>query len=213
MFLLFSNLVGSVSCEGHCSFCWTIKKAECWRTDAFELWCWRRFLTVPWTARRSSQSILKEILEYSLEGLMLKLQYFGRLMRSRLTGKDPGAEKDWGQEEKGVMEDEMVGWYHRLNGHEFEQTPGDGERQGSLACCSPWGRKELDTTWQVNNNNKTWSEQGQRESCFTWKKDTSVCRSHTQPEPHFFSSLSPWSCAVSRVILPRSALLHQVLTL
>ena len=61
----------------------------------------------------------------------------------------------------------MVGWYHRLNGHEFEQTLGDGERQGSLACCSPWGRKELDTTWQVNNNNKTWSEQGQRESCFT----------------------------------------------
>ena len=61
---------------------WTIKKAECWRTDAFELWCWRRFLRVPWTARRSSQSTLKEISpEYSLEGLTLKLQYFGHLMQ------------------------------------------------------------------------------------------------------------------------------------
>ena len=74
---------------------WTIKKAEHWRIDAFKLWWWRRLLRVPWTARRSSQSILKEILEYSLEGLMLKLQYFGHLMRSRLTGKDPGAGKDW----------------------------------------------------------------------------------------------------------------------
>ena len=66
-----------------------------------------------------------------------------------------------------MTEDEMVGWYHRLNGHEFEQTPGDGEGQGSLACCSPWGCKELDMTWQVNNNNKTWLQQGQGESCFT----------------------------------------------
>ena len=66
-----------------------------------------------------------------------------------------------------MTEDEMVGWYHRLNGHEFKQTPGDGEGQGSLACCSPWGCKELDMTWQVNNNNKTLLEQGQRESCFT----------------------------------------------
>ena len=61
-------------------------------------------------------------------------------------GKDPDAGKGWGQEEKGVTEDEMVGWHHRLSGHEFEQTPGDSEGQGSPTCCSPWGRKELDTT-------------------------------------------------------------------
>ena len=62
------------------------------------------------------------------------------------TGKDPDAWKDSRQEEKGTTEDEMVGWHHRLNGHEFEQAPGDGEGQGSLACCSPWGCKESDTT-------------------------------------------------------------------
>ena len=91
---------------------WTIKKAERQTTDAFELWCWRRLLQVPWTARRSNQSILKEINpEYSLEGLMLKL---------KLIWKDPDARKDWRQEEKGTRKDEMVGWHHRLNGHEFE---------------------------------------------------------------------------------------------
>ena len=94
---------------------WTIKKAECQRIDAFELWCWRRLLRVPWTTRRSNQSILKEIsLEYSLEGLMLKLklQYFGHLM-----GRIDSFEKtlmleDWKKEEKGTTEDEMIGWHH-----------------------------------------------------------------------------------------------------
>ena len=98
---------------------WTIKKGECPRIDAFELWCWRRLLRVPWTARRSNQSILKEISsEYSLEGLMLKLklQYFGHLMQRT----DPDAGKDWRREEKGMTEDEMVGWHHWPNGHEFE---------------------------------------------------------------------------------------------
>ena len=121
---------------------WTIKKAERWRIDAFELWCWRRLLRVPWTARRSNQSILKEVSPgSSLVGLMLKLklQYFSHLMW--LTGKDPDAGKDWGQE-KGMTENKMVGWHHRLNEHEFGQTPGDGEGQGSLVCCSPWGHKE-----------------------------------------------------------------------
>ena len=101
---------------------WTVKKAECQRIDAFELWCWRRLLRVPWTARRSNQSILKEISPgCSLEGLILrlKLQYFGHLMRI-LIGKDSDAGRDWGQEEKGTTEDEMVGWHHRLDGHEFE---------------------------------------------------------------------------------------------
>ena len=73
--------------------------------------------------------------------------------KSQLMGKDPDAGKDWGLGEKGAAEDEVVGWHHRLNGHEFEQALGDGEGQGSLACCSPWGCKELDTTEQLNDNN------------------------------------------------------------
>ena len=103
---------------------WTIHKAEHLRIDAFELWFWRRLLRVPWTVRRSNQSILREIgPEYSLEGLMLKLklQYFGHLMRrtdsfekTLMLGKIEGRRR------KGMTEDEMVGWYHRLNGHEFE---------------------------------------------------------------------------------------------
>ena len=115
---------------------WTVKKAECRRIDAFEVWCWRRLLRVPWTARRSNQSILKEISpEYSLEGLMLKLklQYFGHLMWR--------VGRVWGQEEKGTTENEMAGWHHRLDGHEFEWTPGVGDGQGVLACCDSWGRK------------------------------------------------------------------------
>ena len=82
--------------------------------------------------------------------LKLKLQYFGPLMQSRLIGKDSDAGRDWGQEEKGPTEDEMVRWHHHLDGHEFEQAPGGGEGQGSLACCSPWGHKESDTTEQLN---------------------------------------------------------------
>ena len=132
---------------------WTGKKAERWRIDAFELWCWRRLLTVPWTAR-SNQSILKEISPaYSLEGLMLKLklQFFGHLMRrTDSLEKNSNAGKDWRREEKGTTEDEMARWHHRLNGHEFEQAPGVGDGQGSLACCRPWGRKESDTTEQLN---------------------------------------------------------------
>ena len=120
---------------------WTVKKAEHRGIDAFELWCWRRLLRVPWTARRSIQSILKEISpEYSLEGLRLrlKLQYFGHLIwRANLLEKDPDAGKDWRQEKKGKTEDEMVGWHHWLNGHEFEQVLGNGQGQGSLACFSP----------------------------------------------------------------------------
>ena len=73
-------------------------------------------------------------------------------MKSQLTGKDPDPRKDRAMEEKGVTENEMVGWHHRLNGHEFEQTLGDCERQGSLACCSPWGHKKTDMTELLNNN-------------------------------------------------------------
>ena len=132
---------------------WTIKKAEHRRIDAFELWCWKRLLRVPWTARRSNQSILKEINpEYSLEGLMLKLkfQYFNHLMQradsfeeTLMLGKIEGRER-------GTTADGMVGWYHRLDGHEFKQAPRAGDGQGSLTCCSPWGSNESDTTEQLN---------------------------------------------------------------
>ena len=129
---------------------WTVKKAERRRIDAFELWCRRRLLRVPWTARRSNQSILKEISPWcSLEGLMLKLklQYFGNLMR-----RVDSLEKTLmlggigGQEEKGTTEDEMAGWHHWLDRHESEWTPGVGDGQGGLMCCDSWGRKESDTT-------------------------------------------------------------------
>ena len=110
---------------------WTIKKAECQRIDAFELWCWRRLLRVPCTARRSNQSILKEISpEYSLEGLMLKLklQYFGHLIRrtdslekTLMLGKISGRRRRGGQRMR------WFGWHHWLNGHEFGQAPGNGE--------------------------------------------------------------------------------------
>ena len=133
---------------------WTIKKAECRRIDAFELWCWGRLLTVPQRARRSNQSVLKEInSEYSLEGLMLKLKLlWPHDVKSQLTREDPDAGNDWRWEEKGTTEDEMDGWYRWLNGHECEQASGDGEGQGRLACCSPWGRQESDTNEQLNNS-------------------------------------------------------------
>ena len=100
-----------------------MKKAECRRIDAFELSCWRRLLRIPWTPRRSSQSILKEIsLGCSLEGMMLKLklQYFGHLMRRVDSLEKTDAGRDWGQEEKGMTEDEMAGWHHGLDGCESE---------------------------------------------------------------------------------------------
>ena len=132
---------------------WTVKKAERQRIDAFELWCWRRLLRVPWTARRSNQSIPKEISSgCPLEGMMLKLklQYFGHLMWRVDSLEKTDAGRDWGQEEKGKTEDEMAGWHHRLYGHEFEWTPGVGDGQGGLACCDSWGRKESDMTERLN---------------------------------------------------------------
>ena len=133
---------------------WTIKIAEHWRIDAFELWCWRRLLRVPWTARRANQSILKEISPgFSLEGLVLKLklQYFGHLMR-RVDSleKDPDALRDWGKEEKGTTEDEMARCHHWLAGHEFEWTLGVGDGQGGLECCDSWDCKESDTAEWLN---------------------------------------------------------------
>ena len=132
---------------------WNIKKAQCWRIDAFELHCWRRLLRVPWTTRRSNQSILKEISpKYSWEGLMLKLKpiLWPPDVKNWLIGKDPDAGKGWRQEEKGTTEDDMVGWHHWLYGDEFEQGLGVGDGLRSLMCCSPWGRKELDMTKWLN---------------------------------------------------------------
>ena len=140
---------------------WSVKKAEHRRIDAFELWCWRRPLRVPWITRRSNQSILKEISPgCSLKGKMLKLklQYFGDLMR-RVDSLEktlmPG--RDWGQEEKGTTEDEMAGWHHRLDGRESEWTLGVGDGQGGLACCDSCGCKESDTPEWLN-----WTEKLQR---------------------------------------------------
>ena len=125
---------------------WTIKKAEGQRIDAFELWCWRRLLRVPWTARRSNQSILKEINpEYSLQGL--KLQYFGHLMqRADPLEKTLILGKIKGRRRRGRQRMRQLDGRHRLNEHEFEQALGDGEGQESLACCSPRGCKESDVT-------------------------------------------------------------------
>ena len=153
--ICFIDYSKAFDCVDHNKLCdsWTIKKSEQWKTDAFELWCWRRLLRVPWIARRSNQSILKEINnEYSLEGLKLKLQYFGHLMWRVTIGKDPDAGKDWRQEEKRMTEDEMLGWNHWLDGQKFKQALGDGEGQGDLACFSQWGHKELDMTEWLNNN-------------------------------------------------------------
>ena len=143
-----------------------VKKAECWRIDAFELWCWRRLLRVPWTARRSNQSILKEISPgWSLEGLMLKLklQYSGHLMRRAdsfekilMLGKTEGRRRGW----------QRMRWLDGiiLNGHGFGWTLGVGDGQGGLVCCGSWGRKQSDTTERLN-----WTE-GQRSlaCCSPW---------------------------------------------
>ena len=121
--------VATYRCEN-----WTLNKADYQRTNAFELWCLEK------TLERSNQCILKELSpEYSLEGLMLKLklQYFGHLMQRTDSLEKTDAGKDCRQEEKGMTEDEMVGWHHQCGGHEFEQALGVCDGQGSLACCSP----------------------------------------------------------------------------
>ena len=127
-----------------------------------KLWCWRRLLRAPWTARTSNIKESKEIQGVHPKG-DLSWVFIGWTdaeaktpilwppdAKSWLIWKDPDAGKDWRQEDKGTTEDEMVGWHHLLNGHEFEQTPGVGDRQGSLACCSPWGHKESDMTERLN---------------------------------------------------------------
>ena len=131
---------------------WTIKKAEHWRIIAIELWCWRRRLRVP----------CKEIQPVHPKGDQSWV-FIGKTdveaetpilwppdVKSWLVGKDSDAGKDWGQEDKVMTEDEMVGWHHWLNGHGFGWTLGVGDGQGGLACCGSWGLKELDATEQLN---------------------------------------------------------------
>ena len=139
---------------------WTVKKAERWRIDAFEQWCWRRLLRVPWTARiqpvhpKGNQSwIFIGRTDAEAEAPTLWLLD----VKSWLIGKDPDDGKNWGQEEKGATEEEMVGWHHWLNGQEFEQTLGDSEWQGILGNH---GITELDTAEQLNSHSSNlWSDQ------------------------------------------------------
>ena len=136
---------------------WTIKKAECWRIEAFELWCWRRL---------ESPLDCKEIQPVHPKGDQSRV-FFGRNdakaeipvlwpphAKSWLIGKDSDAGRDWVQEEKWTTEDEMAGWHHWLYGHEFDWTPGIGDGQGGLACFNSWGRKESDMTELLKN----WTE-------------------------------------------------------
>ena len=124
---------------------WTVKKAECRRIDAFELWCWRRLLRVPWTARRFKPVHPKGDQSWVFNGRTDAEAETPVLWpphaKGWLIGKDPDAGRDLGQEEKGRTSDEMAGWYHQLEGHEFEWTPGVGDGQGGLACCDSWVAK------------------------------------------------------------------------
>ena len=137
---------------------WELDHKEGWvpKTWCFQAGCWRRLLRVPWTTRRLSQSILREI--NPEEDIGQNDAEAPKLwppdVKSWLSGKDPDNGEDWRHEEKGMAE--MVGWYHWLNGHEFQQALEDSEGQRSLTCCSSWGRKELDTTEWLNKIHTTW---------------------------------------------------------
>ena len=116
---------------------WTLKKAEHQRIDAFKLWYWRRLLRVPWGIKPvHSKGNQPRVFTGRTDAEAPVL--WPPDAKSWLIGKDLDAGKDWGQEEKGVTQDEMIGWHHQLSGLGFEQTPEDSEGQGSLACCSSW---------------------------------------------------------------------------
>ena len=128
---------------------WTIKKAECQKIDAFELWCWRKLENLvdskeikPVNPKGTQHWILIGRIDAEVEAPIV----WPPDVKSQLIGKDPDAGKDWGQEEKGATEDEIVGWHQQLNGPEFKQILGDREGQRSLVCCSLWGHKESDMT-------------------------------------------------------------------
>ena len=133
---------------------WTIKKPERRRIDGFELWCCRRLLRVPWTARKSSPVHPKGNQSWIFIGRTDAEAETPTLWppdaNNWLIWKDPDTGKDWRQEEKRKTEDKIVGWHHQVDGHEFEQMPGVADGQGSLECCFPWGWKESDMTEWLN---------------------------------------------------------------
>ena len=167
---------------------WTIKKVECQRIDAFELWCWRRLLGVPWTARRSNQSVLKEINpECSLELLNLKLQYFSHLMWRADSLEKPSM---LGKLESRRRGHQRMRWLYGTTDSmdiSLRKLMGDSEGQERLACCSPWGHKELDTTeWLDINNNVSMTS-----STLTLRFGCSTTPYHPAPSLSFFHSLFP----------------------
>ena len=144
---------------------WTVKKAECQRIDAFELWCWRT-LGSPLDCKEDQPVHPKGDQSWVCIGRTDAEAETPILwpphVKSWLIGKYPDAERDWGQEEKEMTEDEMAGWHHRLDGCESEWTLGVGDRQGGLACCDSWDQKELDTTERVNWTELNWRKDGQK---------------------------------------------------
>ena len=133
---------------------WGLDYKESWKFDAFELWCWRRLLRIPWTARRSYPVHPKgnqSLIAIGRTGVKAETPILWPPdSKNWLIWKDFDAGKDWRREQKGTTEDGMVGWHHRLNEHEFEQAPGVGGGQGSLACCRPWDHKESDMIKRLN---------------------------------------------------------------
>ena len=135
---------------------WTVKKAECQRTDAFELWCWRRLFESPLDCKEIKPVYRKGNQPWIITG---RTEAEAPILwppdaKSQLTRKTLMLGKTEGRRRKGTTEDEMVGWHHWLNRHRFEQVPGDDEGQGNLACCNTWTRKELNRTERLNNDNK-----------------------------------------------------------
>ena len=144
-------------CEG-----WTVKKVEHRKIDAFELWCWRRLFESPLGCEEIQAVHPKGNQSWVFIG-RTEVEAETPILwppdgKSWSIWKDSDAGKDWGQEEKGMTEDEMVGWYHWLNAHGFGWTPGGADGQGGLVCCGSWGHKESDMTEQLNWTELNWTE-------------------------------------------------------
>ena len=134
----------------------------------FELWCWRIWELLGLQGDQTSQSLRKSVLKHHWKDWCWSSNTWPPDAKSQLIRKDLNAGKVWRQEEKRIIEDKRVGWHHQLNGHKFEQAPGDGEGQGSLAFCSPWDCKELDMTEWLNNNKYIKCSSKHRDSYVSW---------------------------------------------
>ena len=202
---------------------WTIKKAKCQRIDAFELWCWRR-LENPLDCKQIKPANPKGNKSWIFIGRTDAEAETPILWppdaKNWLIGKDPDSGKDWRQEEMGMTEDEMVGWHHQLDGHEVGQALGVGDGQGSLACCSPWSHKELDTPEWLN-----WTEYSfffsfifiswrliNLQYCsgfchtLTWISHGFTCVPHPHPPSHL--PLHPIPLALASAPGPSTCLMH-----